>query len=267
VQLPAVRHIERRVHRWRLGLREHEEVGLHLAEFATGLGPEVVGDAAGDVAAEAINFHRAKPPRHIGDHRAAHGWIVVVQFGDVGPVGLVALIVARIHDTAVGFVFVPVGMRGDPRMIVRRVIRHPVEDYPQAAAMRRSHEVVYVGGRPELGIDLAIVRDRVRTAERPFAVHDADRLEWHHPEDIDAERFEARQLFSYAGNRSLWRILPDVHLVDHRVACPRGVSGLLGGGEKWQSEAGEGNTPYAVHRNSGDGHLGRRRSERRVKRR
>ena len=88
--------------------------------------------------------------------------------------------------------------------------------------MRGVHEGPRVGERAELGIDLRVIADRVIAAQRAFAVDDADRLDGHDPEDVDAEAVEPREVSLQRRERSLGCVLADVHFIEDGGARPLG---------------------------------------------
>ena len=96
----------------------------------------------------------------------------------------------------------------------------------EAETVRRGEEMLEVGACAELGIDLAIVNDRVVTAKGALAGEFADGLAWHDPDDVDAIVAEFGQHGFGSGKGALGGELPRVEFVDSGIVRPVGVTVL-----------------------------------------
>ena len=215
---PGVGHVEGvLVQVARLPLGEHED-GLDGVELLAGVVPEVDGDVAGDVAAVAVDVGLADPVLERVGHVLAQLRMGVVEVDDVGPVPP-----GRGAELALPVAGVPLGMLGDEDVVPRGVIGHPVEDDLEAELVRGGDEVLEVVEGAEFGIDLEVVLHGVGAAERALAVLHADGVDGHHPEDFDAEVFEARELGFGGVEGSFGRERAGVDLVDGGVLAPVGM--------------------------------------------
>ena len=223
VQLPAVVHVECRLGEFlRLGfiLGKGEQVGVVFADIRHRPVPEVGGDFACYVAAEAVDTDRVHPPAHATEHFVAHVLVLVVEFGDVGPIVLH-------HEVAEGVAVVPAFVLG-PFAIGRGVVGNPIEDNLKAHLVRFGEEMLEVGACAELGVDGAIVDDRIVTAERAFACDDADRLARHYPDDVNTRLFEFGQHGFCGCECPFGSQLARIEFVDSSIIRPVGVGlGLL----------------------------------------
>ena len=108
----------------------------------------------------------------------------------------------------------------EPRVLVARVVRHPVEQHLEAALVRSLDELVHVGQRSEHRIDVAVVADVVAVVDHRRAEHRRQ------PEGVDAEPLEvvepvddAAQVADAVAGRVAEA--PWVDLVDDRGLPPR----------------------------------------------
>ena len=72
-------------------------------------------------------------------------------------------------------------------MLVAAVVRHEVDQHPQAEVVGGGDEPVGVGERAEVGVDVAVVGDVVA------AVGERRRVPRTHPDGVDTEPGEVRQ--------------------------------------------------------------------------
>ena len=180
MQAPAVVHIERTLGQllrfvFIFGEREHMRIGLTQVTHRPV--PEVGRHFARYVAAETINTDRVHPPVHGFEHRLTHVLVLVVQFGDIRPVVLHHQ-VAQAVTIVPSFVLCPLAVR-------RRMVSHPVEDHFKALLVGSGEEMLEVRARTELGVDSAVVDDRVITAQRSLTGDLTDRLARHDPDNVD----------------------------------------------------------------------------------
>ncbi len=216
VHLPRIAGIERRgVEQVALlGLGQHEQVGLQHAQPPHRLVPELDGDQHRHVAAEAVDGMLREPEGHRIGLRTPHGAVAVVEFRRIGPV-------PRHGRSPRGIALVPVGRAlGDPTGVARRVVGHPVEQHLHAETVGLGDEGVEIGHRAQLGIDRAVVADRIVGSERTLALQLADGIDGHEPHGVDAHVAQKRQFFHRGAEGSLRRELPHVHFIKHGVVTP-----------------------------------------------
>ena len=221
VELPRIAGVERTVEKIRLlGFGQHEEIVLHFAQLRRSLLPEGRGHQHGHIAAEPVHAVLREPEAHGVDLPLPHGSVGVVELGRVVP--------AVGHDRLARRVaLVPVGRTlGHPPRVARRVVGHPVEQHFQPQSVRRRHEAVEIGHRPEFGIDAAVVAHGVVGAQRPLAVRLADRVDRHQPHGVDAQLAQAGEMFFGGGESPFGRQLPHVQFIDHRRITPCGMRNM-----------------------------------------
>ena len=108
----------------------------------------------------------------------------------------------------------------EPRVLVRGVVRDDVDQHPEAERVRVGEQLVEIGERPELRVDVHVVRDVV-------AVVGAGRgVEGRQPDTVDTQVAEVRE--PRADPRQITDAVPvgvgeapNVDLVDDGVAPPR----------------------------------------------
>jgi hypothetical protein len=71
----------------------------------------------------------------------------------------------------------------------------------------QAFEVIH---RSVLGIHCHVITDRIVTAERSFPVLQADRVDGHQPQDVDAHLFQAGNMLFEGPKGSFNSVLPDV---------------------------------------------------------
>ena len=180
MERPTVVHVERRfgqLLRFIFVLRQGEHIRVRQTEISHRPVPEVSRHFACYVATETIDTDRVHPPMHGFEHLITHVLVVVVQFGDVGPIVLY-------HQVTQAVAVMPSVILG-PLAIRRRVVGYPVEDDLKALLVSRCQEMLEVLACTKLRVDSAIIDDRVVAAECTFAGDDADRLARHDPDDVD----------------------------------------------------------------------------------
>ena len=223
MQLPAEVHVERRLGEFlRLGfiLGKSEHVWVVFADVRHRPVPEVGGHLARYIAAETIDSNRVHPPAHAAEHLLPHGLVLIVEFGDVCPVVLYHQVTQRVAVVP-AFVFGPLAVGSG-------VVGYPVEDNLKAHLVRFGEEMLEVGACAELGVDGAVVDDRIVTAERTFACDDADRLARHHPDDVNTRLFEFGQHGFCCCECPFGGQLARIEFVDSSIIRPVGVGlGLL----------------------------------------
>ncbi len=108
----------------------------------------------------------------------------------------------------------------EPRMLVRGMVDHQLDDHPHAALMRRRDEAFDIGQRAVVRIDPAIVGDVVAVIQlrRRIERQQPDRV---HPQlgDIVQPRDQAREIANAVVVRIKERF--DVQLIDDRVLVPQ----------------------------------------------
>ena len=218
VELPRIAGVERTVEKIRLlGFGQHEEIVLHFAQLRRSLLPEGRGHQHGHIAAEPVHAVLREPEAHGVDLPLPHGAVGVVELGRVVP--------AVGHDRLARRVaLVPVGRTlGHPPRVARRVVGHPVEQHFQPQPVRRRHEAVEIGHRPEFGIDAAVVAHGVVGAQRPLAVRLADRVDRHQPHGVDAHVAQEAELRGGGPEGTFARQLAHVHFIDYSLVAPLGM--------------------------------------------
>ena len=140
-----------------LGKHDEGARGGSRTQGPDAVAPEVHGHLVGDIAAESVDTDAVHPVAHGVDHRFAHLLVLVVQVGDIGPVG------ARREDDVAGSVMrVPVGVLGDPLVVPCRVVGYPVQDDPHVALVAFLDQLAQVIDRAILGRHGLVVLDGVR---------------------------------------------------------------------------------------------------------
>ena len=169
------------------------------------------------VAAEAVDAVLAEPELHRLGLTLPDGAVGVVELRRVGPV-------PRHGGCARGVAFVPVGgLFDNPAGVARRMVGHPVQQHLHAQAVRLGHEGVEIGHRPHLGVDGAVVANRIVGAQRALAPLDADGIDGHEPYGIDAHVAQHRQPRGCGPKRPFGGELADVHFVDDGLIAPFGM--------------------------------------------
>ena len=212
VQRPAVVHVESRfgqLVRFVLILCEGEHLRVGLAEIGHCPVPEISRHLSCYVATETVDADAVHPEMHSLQHGIAHVLVLVVEFGDIGPVVLH-------HQVTQTVAIVPAFVLG-PLAVRCGMVSHPVEDDLKAHLVCGSKEMFEVRARAELGIDGAVVDDGVVTAERAFTGDHTDRLARHDPDDVDAVVFEHRQQRLCGSKRTFRRRLSGVEFIDRCV--------------------------------------------------
>ena len=90
------------------------------------------------------------------------------------------------------------------------------------AACAAATSVVEVGLRAQLGVDRAVVADRVRAAQGALAADLPDRVDGHQVEDVDPERGDPREVGGDVGQAPVRPVVAREHLVDHQGAHIQG---------------------------------------------
>ena len=193
-----------------LGQHQNLTVASGLTQCVDGLFPEIGRYAIGHVAAESVDAHVGNPIFHRVDHREAQIGVVVVQIGHVEPVERTRM------DNRVGFrvVGVPIGMFLRPRMVPRRVVRHPVENQGDAVLVADADEVFEVVERAKFGCNRLVVADAIG---RILAFLDADGIDGHHPHHIDTERLDTVDAVGRGEKRFLGGTHARIHLIHDHV--------------------------------------------------
>ena len=139
------------------GLAQPEAMGVDLRNLLPGFQPERKRDQRSNIAAEAIY--------NTGPHFEGIYLVIpeipvaVIQINDIQPFpGLVA-------ERAVRLVIEPFRMIFGQPGVGRRVVVYNVNNALHAPGVNIGDQLLQVIDRPVLGIDLAVIRDRVRAAK------------------------------------------------------------------------------------------------------
>ena len=199
------------------GLGQQEQVGLHAAQARGGVLPELDRHEHRHIAAEAVHGVPRDPELHGRGLGLPYVAVRIVELGRIGPI-------PRHGGLARGVALVPrSGLPGDPPRIARSVVGHPVHEHLHAEAVRFGHEVVEIVHRAQLGIDGAVVADRIVGAERALAVLLPDRVDGHEPHGIDAQIAQEFQPRGGGAQRAFGRELAHVHFIEHGPVAPFGM--------------------------------------------
>ena len=212
VQSPTVIHIECRLGQFVcfvFVLSEGEHIRMRQAQVCHRPVPEIRRNLTRYIAAETVDTDRVHPPVHRLQHLVAHILVLVVEFGDIGPIVLN-------HQVTEAVAIVPSVVLG-PFAVRRRVVGYPVEDHLEPLLVGGSQEMLEVGTCTELGVDGAVVDDRVITAERTLAGDLTDRLTRHHPDDVDTVATQLRQERFGGLERTFRRSLTCVEFIDRSI--------------------------------------------------
>ena len=191
-----------------LGQEEKAAGGMAAAQLGQGFVPEgAVVDEVRHVEAEAVDAVGFTGRQVVGeaesgepvvvdvDHRAAEGWVAVVEFGGVGPVAVV-------EGGAVVGLDVVVGVGRHPDVVARGVVGRDVEDYFQAQGVGFADDVEELGLGAVFGFDGREVAGGVGGADA-FAAEAPDGVGREEVEDGEAEALEARELALEVGEGGL----------------------------------------------------------------
>src|SRR5262249_11599052 len=117
----------------------------------------------------------------------------------------------------------------EPRMLVRGVVQHELGDDVKPAAVRLVEEILKIGNRAYVGVDVGVIRYIVPIVlQRTW-------IKWQKPNRGDAEVLQIVELPREAGEVAHAVAVPvderaDAKLVDDRVLVPVGVGGARGPG-------------------------------------
>ena len=139
-----------------------------------------------------------------------------------------------------GVLVVPVGVVGHEHGIVRGMIENDVNHHLEAQVVGggdETGEVVFVA---KFGVDLAVVGDGVGRAKPTFAMGNADGMDGHEPDDVDAHAVDARQISFDVGEGTVGAVVTGVDFVEDEVAvvegCVRSHGRRRGGGKRGGEE-------------------------------
>ena len=216
VHLPAVVGIESLLRKITLlGLAKQEKIPLYLAQFLGSVIPKGGRHQHRHIATETIHGMLREPKLHRLDLRLPHGVIRVVELRRIGPIAG--------HFRRAILPFVAVGVLLNPTMVACRMVSHPIQDYLHSQAMCRTNKGIQIRHRTHLGIDGAVIRDRVVGAERTFAPLVADRVDRHEPHGIYAHLTKPLQSSLRSTQRTARGHLADIHFIQQRLAAPFGM--------------------------------------------
>ena len=104
-----------------------------------------------------------------------------------------------------------------PTRLPKVVIDH-VDDALHALAVDRPDEALEIRETAELGIDRAVVADRVGRTERALAHLFADGMDRHEPDDIGAERLDLVKTSLHGGKGAFFAEIADKYLIHDLIA-------------------------------------------------
>ena len=140
-----------------VGLGQHVD-RLDLLKGCRGVIPEVNWHAPSHVAAIAVDVEFAHPVFESIDHALAHLWHIKVEVGHVCPFGI------RWHHIALTVLGVPIFVVGDPRVVERGVVSHPVENHFHTLGVSAVDEFAQVGLGAEVWVHSVVVGHRIGRA-------------------------------------------------------------------------------------------------------
>ena len=199
-----------------LGLGEHEKIGLRPPEPPDGGVPELHGHEHGHVAAETVDMMFPQPEFHRFSLRIPHCGVGIVELGRIGPV-------PRHGGTPLVVVDVEIGVLRNPTGIARGMIGHPVQQHLHAEPVRLGHERVEILQSPQLGVDGAVIANRIVRPQRPLAAILADGTDGHEPHGVDAQVAQKSEPGGRRTQRTLVRELAHVHFIKDGTVTPIGM--------------------------------------------
>ena len=180
--------------------------------------PEIGRHFACYVATETVDADGIHPPVHGFLHLSAHVLVVVVEFGDIGPVVLH-------HEVAEAIAVVPAFVLG-PLAIWSGVVSYPVKDNLQTQLVCLCEEVLKVSTCTKLRVEFAVVSDGIVATQCTLALEHANLLDRHNPDDIHATLFDFWQECLCSCKSTFWSSLTGVEFVDCSVVCPACVASI-----------------------------------------
>ena len=135
-------------------------LGEHINRFdllkcGGGVVPKVDRNTPSHVASVAIDAKFAHPIFESVDHAFAHLGHVKVEVGHVCPFGI------RWHHIALTVLGVPIFVVGDPRVVERGVVSHPVENHFHTLGVSAVDEFAQVGLGAQVWVDPVVVGHRI----------------------------------------------------------------------------------------------------------
>ncbi len=205
-------------------LGQQEEVGFDSRQLVASPLPESSRHPGSHVAAETVEVEAGQPTLEHPDHVIAKGGVVVVEVGDVGPVGI-----GR-NDLSLRVAGVEVRMALHEHTVPRSVVGDDVDDDSHSPLMSVGDQMFEVVGRAVIRIDGVVVAHRVRAADRPLLFLLPGRMDGHEPEHGDAEVLQFAEPRGDSRKVSLGREVAGEDLIHHGIAHPvRAGSGWKAG--------------------------------------
>ena len=190
------------------GLGKEVDVRVVLVHLGKDSVPELCGDLAGGVAAEAVHA-LFKPETHGVVLGPPNLLILIVEAAGVGPVVLPDGVAFGIPLVEVG------GLFRHPYIVRGGLVGNPVKDYLESACMGGVQKMLEVFHGAEFRVHLLVVGDCVVGAKGSFSALGANLIHWHKPKDIHAKVLQAGKLGLNACEGSLRGELADVDLIDN----------------------------------------------------
>jgi hypothetical protein len=151
--------------------------------WRSGVFPKIRGDLAGDITTESVEVKLLQPVLQHVSHVGAELRVLVVESGDIGPVGI------RRDDVALGILLVKLGVLHQDT-IPGGVVRNDVDDDLEPVLVRFADQALEVVLRAVGRINGIVILHRVRAADAAFLFRLSNGVDGHDPNDRDPEIFE-----------------------------------------------------------------------------
>lgn len=207
-EAPGVGHVEGTcVQVARLPLGQHEN-RFDLVEFSAGVVPEIDRDETCHIAAVAVYIGFLHPELQGIGHVFPQTGLPVVEIDHVVPI-----VPGSGLKVPVNIAGIPFRMLFNQRIVPGRMVGHPIDDHIHPRTVDFLHQLFEILQGTELRVHGEIIPDAVVTTQTSFAVFNADGVDRHKPQYIDAHRFQSRKMVLKSGKSTFRGELPDVDLV------------------------------------------------------
>ena len=184
-------------------------IGAHLRHCLTGTAPKFHRYRACHIAAETV--HDLRPLHQRFDLIVPKRCVAVVEVDNIAP----------IRHTAGGIaIFIPqeeLGMVVCQHGVGRGVVIDHINDELHPALVALPHQMLQILYRTHIGIHGTVVTDGVGAAYAALAVHLADGMDGHEPQNIHAERAQTVKVALQCAERTFGGMITDEHAVQHCV--------------------------------------------------